>query len=1288
MIYSLALITGLLLIALGFSMFGLDKNSSQISSMHEMSLESELASKVEADLIAAQLVFKDFLNTSDKTLISEYEAYTGAVDRQVQNLVKMTSSGSRKEILSGIESAYSGYNLGFSQFQELDASRAVYYADLSLYGDSIVVALATLTEQAAVNQDKALELKVSEASNELLQARLHGMKFFTFHNPVEFELYQEDYADFMAILNSLKDIKLNIDYKLEYNALKQNGASYESGMLELFDLIMAMDQKVDMMNEYEKEILSYIDDLRLSINSDTEGLEDQVKSDSLRMISIATGMSIVVIVLTIFIGTWMIGVVFQPIKTLEVTFENIARGDVDLDFRLPIKNDDEIGAMSKSFNEFMVNLKEIMDEISNQNWIKTAQTDLNKIMRQPDDVKLLAQAILTFLCQYVGAEVGTMYLAEEDQLDLSATYSFDNRKGLRDHIQKGEGLIGQCAIERQAFIMSDIPEGYMNIQSGLGDKQPRNIIVFPCEFEEEVKAVIELATFNELTDRELNLLRAMSDAIAISIHSTIVQDQLKDLLDRTLNQSEELQMQQEELRQSNEELEEQTRALKESEQRLQAQQEELRVSNEELEQRTKELEVQKKVLDDNNREILIKQQEIIEKAEQLELANTYKSEFLANMSHELRTPLNSILVLSELLAQKGSHAPLTDKEIEFANTINTSGKDLLALINDVLDLSKVEAGHLDIQEETLDIRQLLDESERMFTHMAEVKGIQFATSYDQQVGETITCDSLRLHQIIKNLVSNALKFTEKGGVRLSVRQPSAYELDSIEGEGSFVAFEVKDTGIGIPQEKQQLIFEAFRQSDGTTSRKFGGTGLGLTISRELAGLLGGHILVESTPGQGSIFVLLLPKDHESVQVDQGEIEVIEEEQVESHKIDSKPSPAYTPNRLLIIEDDETFSSVLQGLSEEKGFECITATTGAEGLEKAMKFKPSAIVLDLGLPDMDGMGLAEKLSRLDETKNIPIHIISGKESNNKVGLPMSIIGVLKKPVDVKTIYKTLSKIESVTKSDNPKLLVVGPCGDENFDQFGMLGSVSVNKVDQAEDALDILETEAYDCIVLDYQLSDSKEEVFKKITQLKGGIPTIIYSDVELDQDKLEQINSYSDSIILKSSKSNERLMDEVSLFLHDMKSVMKNHTGTSSYHMDMVLDELKDQVKAEDYFQDKRVLIVDDDERNVFALSSVLSQHDFKIEVSNNGQDAIDRMTRQEGFDVILMDIMMPVMDGYDAIRGIRKLDNGKDVPIIALTAKAMQEDRRKCIEAGANDYLTKPINVENLISILKVWLS
>ena len=1309
MMYGFSMSIILMLLALGFAIFGLNSNKGDIEMMNRISQEANQAAQIQMELLESQKAFKAYQISGDINQSYQFTEHVESMDRYLETLKTTNMNVERKDYIKVLEAEMLNYNQGFRSYQGHDETRMSFYTSVGQNGTDLIEALGTISDTAHNMKSEVVQMRVGRAMENLLLARLNAMKFFTFHGESDYQAYEASFDKFKMYVEDMSDVSSDLNYKSEYTSVVRNMNLYETGMEQLHFIIQNMDSEVAMMDSTEQAITEVIAKINASVLQEQSQFEKQVASQVTMFSTVATVVAILSILLAIGIASWILRLVLVPIDSLKNTFEGIAKGEVDLEFRLPEVSEDEIGIMSRAFNKFMVNLKRIMDDVNYQNWSKTAQNELNGVIRDQEDLVTLSQSILNYLCNYIDAQVGTLYLRSgEDELSLVASYAYSNRKGLKDAIKLGDGLVGQSALEKKTFIVEELPESYMAVQSGLGSAQPTSIVVVPCVFEDDIKCVIEVGTLKKMTDKELNLLNLLGEAIAMSLHSTDVRIKMKELLDKTVHQSEELQMQQEELRQSNEELEEQTRALKESEQRLQAQQEELRVSNEELEQRTKQLEHQKKALDDNNKELMFKQQEIIDKAEALELANTYKSEFLANMSHELRTPLNSILVLSQLLSDRDDAVPLSDKEKEFAMTINTSGQDLLTLINDILDLSKVEAGHLDIHEDEIVLEDLLEESKRMFKPMADHKSIEFKTVLSNELPDMMISDSIRIQQVIKNLVSNAIKFTDQGEVVLSLRKPTAFECDAIGCDvDKYIAMEVSDTGIGIPSDKQQLIFEAFRQTDGTTSRKYGGTGLGLTISRELSHLLGGKIILESIEGKGSEFVFILPLNVEVQSATQSPIftrstaskvkqnlsEEIKQEpltqEMENERLESKKvEMLVASNTLLIIEDDVNFSSILASLSEEKGFETRVAHTGTQGLEMAIELNPSAIILDLGLPDIDGMELAEKLGRLNETKHIPIHIVSGMENDAQSLLPSSVIGFLKKPVDIKTIYKTLSKIESVSMSEFKKLLVVGYCSGESFQRFSSLGDVEVKKVETGAQARILLEEEVFECIVLDIALEDVNGESFlAELTNAYGNIPVIIYSEEELSATELEGINKYTDNIILKSPKSEDRLLDEVSLFLHGMAEGIMDSTPSTTRRT-AVLDEIKNKIDTDDKFEGRKILVVDDDDRNVFALSNVLKKHGFEVAVAEDGLESIQMFKKENDIDLVLMDIMMPKMDGYEAIQAIRNLDTGKDVPIIALTAKAMKDDRDKCVKAGANDYMTKPIDIEKLLSLLKVWLS
>lgn len=1047
-----------------------------------------------------------------------------------------------------------------------------------------------------------------------------------------------------------------------------------------------------------------------------------------------------VIVLSLLVIGWITRVVVAPVRTVTNTFMEISAGEPNLEARLHINSKDEIGDMAKYFNTFIDKLRVIIVENKNQSWLKSGQAELNDHVREEQDMESLGQNIISFLANYVNAQIGAIYFKKNKNSFIRiGGYAYNKNKALSEEITMGEGLIGQAAYEKQSILMTDIPGDYIKVESGVGEGVPVNILIAPCIYNQEVNCVIELGTLGRFTDIQIEFIEQVSSIIAVSLHSAESRLRMKVLLDKTLQQSEELQVQQEELRQSNEELEEQakalrlsegklqsqqeelrqnneeleeqTKALKESEARLQSQQEELRVINEELEERTKSLEIQKNDISIKNKNLRNAQREIEEKAKALEIASKYKSEFLANMSHELRTPLNSILILSQLLSGKKDKAPLTDKQLEFAQTIYSSGQDLLKLINDVLDLSKVEAGKMEIIPEPLYFNELIAYLERSFRPMANQKGIDFEVVLEEEAPEKIISDTQRVQQIVNNLISNAFKFTDHGGVTLKIGRSEKGLSVGVEmpGEG-FVSIAVSDTGIGIPKEKQAIVFEAFKQSDGTTSRKYGGTGLGLSISKELAQMLGGEVYLESEAGKGSTFTLVLPETMDNqdtlAQVaaanDDSEPEGSDvgmnkgsgvvgqapgkDKRGEENKTEAEGSAESIlikncGKTLLIIEDDKNFSAILADIARQKGYSCLTAEKGQDGLNIAIQYKPNAIILDIGLPDINGWALIEELSNHAETRNIPVHIISGYENSNFSEATLTVAGYLEKPVSLENLETAFKTIESVIAKPFKKILVL----DEDKTHLEKITEIlqkkqglQIRALESGADALELLKSEAFDCIILDLKLRDiSGIELLAKLRENNIDIPVMIHTEEALQEDQALELHKYAESIILKGARSGERLLDEVTLFLHDLDAKTEEKR----------INSIRSSQEKEASLKDKKILIVDDDMRNVFALSSILEEKGMNIIVGRNGREGLLRLEQNEGIDLVLMDIMMPEMDGYTAMREIRKNERNGGLPIIALTAKAMKDDKQKCIEAGADDYLVKPIDIDKLISMLRVWL-
>lgn len=1107
---------------------------------------------------------------------------------------------------------------------------------------------------------------------------------------------------FSAYSDQISELKNLIgDNELQQARLLRIETSFVSWINYQTNTIISMRRKIttgeltmeDLVAEGQKGIAKgYMDTMRDSLEDISKEEERilQARKENLKAMNRLTtyvilGGGIIVSVLVAIIALLVIRMVVEPVTTVTNTFKDISEGEVNLEARMSVNSKDEIGSMAAYFNLFMGKLGELIKENRNNSWLKSGHAELNEKIRGELDIQVLSANIINYMAKYVDAQIGAIYIrTNNNTYRIFGSYAYKKRKNLPTEIHLGEGVVGQVAVEKKTIVITNVPEEYVSISTGIGEASPRNILVTPCINNGEVVCIIELGSFRDFTDEQLQFIEEVSESIAISINSAESRARMNELLNKTLEQSEELQAQQEELRQNNEELEEQTKALKESEAFMQSQQEELRVINEELEERTKSLELQKKDIISKNQMLQQVQQEIEEKANDLEAANKYKTEFLANMSHELRTPLNSIIVLSQMLAENKEIRSLDGKQIQFINTIHSSGEELLKLINDILDLSKVEAGKLDINLEDVDLNELIQYEKSKFAPIAEKNGLYFNIEIEKDAPLKIVSDSQRLQQIINNLLSNAFKFTHNGGVTLSITS-----VKELEGE-NLLAISVKDTGIGIPKDKRELIFEAFKQSDGTTSRKYGGTGLGLSISRQLCELLGGTIKLESMEGKGSTFTIILPEDirrksntsiedrYKKKADDNFEYKpknVIIEDDFRNDSLVKEENY----KSLLIIEDDVNFANVLHELARERGYSCKITQSGYEGVRLANEIKPDAILLDIDLPDINGWKVIESLKKNSYTKDIPVHIISGKEESDSIKRPEGIVGYLKKPVSLEKLINVFSKIETVIPSKVKKLLIVNDNNDDDIVSEISKKDINVTKANDGKEALRLLKTEDFECMIVDYNLRDMG--ALELLTRLKDekllNLPIIVYTDKELTVDENAELHKYAESIVVKGNKSTDRLIAEASLFLHSIDSKMEK----------LKIKAIKSNVEREDAFKNKKILIVDDDMRNVFALTSILEEKGLKVVVGRNGKEGIQKLYDEPSIDLVLMDIMMPEMDGYTAIKEIRMGEKYSKVPIIAITAKAMKEDRQKCIEAGADDYLTKPIDVARLISLLRVWL-
>lgn len=1294
----------LLIFTMLFGYSGLSKISDDFSHYRKIAKNDVLAGKIQANLLENQINFKNFIVTGEISAQKEFEKNFRHMEELIYQAKSNIQDKERAAKIDLILKYTQEYKDGFQEIVDYRDRRNTIVLDiLTKTGTELEEDLAKIMELSFEYDNQEELYAVIEAQRHFLLARLNVGKYLEDNKDNFADVVISEFSEMDKSLMEIDESIVDEDRGELLDSIHKDKNNYISSFEEVVSLIKNRNERINEINNIGIEISNVAEEIKLSIIEEQSTFGPKVKSTNDRSIVIMVVLSLVAIILSVLVSIGIIKIVVLPVKTVTNTFKGFSEGEADLKVRLEANSVDEIGKMASFFNKFMDKLEIVMNESKKQNWLKTGQSELNQKIRGEQDVINLSHNIITYICKYLNAQVGAFYLkTDENTFRLVSSYAYKKRKNISNEIKEGEGLVGQCALEKQTIVISNVPQDYVTITSGLGEAVPRNILVTPCLYHEEVKCIIELGSFYKFTDAEIEFIESISEIIAISTNSSEARAKMRELLDKSLKQTEELQLQQEELKQTNEELEEQAKALKESEANLQQQQEELRVINKELEDQTEGLTKQRDEINRKNEELERAQKEIEEKALDLENANKYKSEFLANMSHELRTPLNSILILSKLLSNKLVNTSITEKDLEFADTIYSSGNDLLDLINDILDLSKVEAGKMQVNLENMSLTELIYDIERSFRQMAIKKGLSFTTNIHDGLPNYVYTDTQRVKQIVNNLVSNSFKFTEKGSITIDISRPTYEEVknSSVNNETA-IKISVIDTGIGIPKDKQKLIFEAFRQSDGTISRKYGGTGLGLSISKELTKLLGGSIILESQEGKGTTFAIIIPErlsekkefkqekdfgnqvQEELINKSDEEVAVTKVKDIELKERENKVNEEILTSQkrcILIIEDDPSFSQILIELANKKGFKCIKAENGETGIDLAAKHKPNAIILDIGLPGIDGWEVIKKLEENPITKNIPVHVISGHEEEG-IESKKGIVGYLKKPVSLDKIDETFQNIEYINKKPVNNLLIVEDNKNQRFSITELFRNKGVHttEADNGKKAYDLLKNQSFDCVILDLGLKDMSG--FELLENLRKDdllqIPVIIYTGKELSREEEASLQKYAKTIIVKGPRSMERLMSEVSLFLHSI-------TGKASVNKSNMIR--RNHEKDTD-LSGKKILITDDDMRNVFALSSMLEEKNIKVIVGRNGKEGISKLNENPDTDLVFMDIMMPEMDGYTAMREIRKVEKYKKIPIIALTAKAMKEDKNKCIEAGANDYLTKPVDTQKLMSMVGAWL-
>nr|HEX4317167.1 HAMP domain-containing protein [Kofleriaceae bacterium] len=954
----------------------------------------------------------------------------------------------------------------------------------------------------------------------------------------------------------------------------------------------------------------------------------------------------------------------------------VTKGDLTRSIQVEARG--EVAELKDNINTMIDNLRGTTDRNQEQDWLKTNLAKFTRMLQGQRDLVTVGKMLLSELAPLVDAQQGTVYQMERSEpgemgettpgpkmLRLLAAYA--QRPDQPERIPLGIGLVGQCAAEKARILLSDVPDSYTQIASSLGHASPKSIVVLPVLFEGESMAVIELAALRPFTNTHLQFLDQLTQSIGVVLNTLEATMRTENLLLQSQQLTAELQTRQIELQQTNEELASKARQLADQ--------------NAEVERKNKEVEQARRALE--------------EKAAELALTSKYKSEFLANMSHELRTPLNSILILGQQLAENiGGN--LMPKQIEFAKNIHSAGTDLLTLINDILDLSKIESGTVTVEPEDITFHSLRDTVHRNFHHIAETKSLGFDVDIDPALPRSITSDPKRLQQILKNLLSNAFKFTAQGSVTMSVRRvTTGWSPDHpvIGNQQAAVAFVVSDTGIGIAPEKQKLIFEAFQQADAGTSRKYGGTGLGLAISRELANLLGGEIRLISKPGQGSTFTLFLPLSYTGPARDviampahsharePMALPVLTIAKAEEPVADDRDTLTAGDDAILIVEDDPHYARILLGIARGRGFKGIVANRGQQALSLATEYVPTAITLDVFLPDMLGWTVLNNLKLDPRTRHIPVQMLSVEEEQQH-GLSHGAFSYLVKPATTGELEGALDRLKSYVAPHTKRLLVIEDNDLERRSIVELLDyrDIEIEAVGTGKDALARLREKSFDCCVVDLRLPDMTG--FELLAQLQADprldrIPVVVFTGKELSGDEEQRLKSAAKSIVLKDVQSPERLLDETSLFLHRV-------IGDLPDDKQRMIAKLHGSTEV---LRHRKVLVVDDDARNIFALTTVLENQDMEVLSATNGRQAIELIQSTPDLSVVLMDIMMPEMDGYETMREIRKEARFRTLPILALTAKAMKGDREKCLQAGASDYIAKPVNTDQLLSLLRVWL-
>ncbi len=1141
-------------------------------------------------------------------------------------------------------------------------------------------------------------------------------------------------VEYPSLKGEISNLMLNWKDKEEIDSMKYVFAEYERCMVaqnELMHTLVNFDDYEDAAKKFQAEgiienqilpqtanIISQLNRLIQKKKSSADLMHTEMLASSRTLMWSVLGIAILIVVVILIAAFYMSNHIIVPTMKLKNIIVQMARGEIPEVSLKPRPN--AVGQMTEAVNTLAVSLKKTThfahaigdgnlgtdyqplseyDELGNaliqmqanlriadednrqRNWVSSRSEKINEVLREnTDDINKLSDAIITTMVKYLNAFHGGLYILEDinagkdSKIVLHGSYGMHDKVKARNVLDYGEGLIGQAIKDGEVIYLQDVPSSYTIIGSGLGSMPASHVLIIPLKHHDKVYGAVELAGFNVFQSFEIGFVKSIGETIGSTISSVISNTLTKRLLEETRLQAARLKAQEEELLRTNEELSNQSRLL-------QASEEELKQGNIEMKIKDRELEHKNEILEQAREAISIK-------AKELELNNRYKSEFLANMSHELRTPLNSVLILAKLLSEN-KDKNLSDKQAEYARVIHKSGNDLLLLINDILDLSKIEAGKIELMPEQASIHQIKSDLQSLFTEVANEREIDFEIENHSDLPETIFTDKVRLEQIIKNLLGNAFKFTPaKGKIVLKIKRPNKGTLfsnQSLRGQKNIIEFSVTDTGIGIPAEKQALIFEAFQQADGSTSRKYGGTGLGLSISKMLVSMLGGEMQLISEQNVGSTFFVYLPENYVSVEQSEqliGDNKSKSSMMMNYRPMDDRDSIRDTDKLLLIVESDITYANVLLDMAHEKKYKAILAIEEGEVLQYAEKYNPSAIIIDEKISGVTSSTIIEKIRSNKNFEKIPMHILS---EYNRVASAKDIgaTAYLRKPLDKRDLDDAFSSLNKNLSNAIRNVLIVEDMSLHQEIIKNLLAShyndTGVHIAKTVSEAQNLLSKITFDCIILDLDLGNGSEEGCALLKSIKESpstmlIPVIVFTGTDIDSMNDETLIGLSDAIVSKDGESLDKLMKETDNFLSSIEKPKEIAKPVIPIFMEEML-------------AGKQVLLVDDDMRNIYALTNMLENNKMRVIPASNGRDALEKLSKYKDVDIILMDIMMPEMDGFEAMQNIRMIDRYKSTPILALTAKAMVGDREKCIQCGASDYISKPVNMENLFSMMRVWL-